>query len=187
MTDPSDIRIETPRLILRPPRAEDLDGFAAFGADPVASHYVGGVQTRNLAWRAMCCMAGAWSLFGFSMFSVIEKDSGRWIGRLGPWAPEGWPAPEVGWGLLPEVWGRGYATEGAAAAMDFAFETLGWTDVVHIIHRDNANSRGVARRLGSRLLGPAPLPAPFENEPADLYGQSAADWAQNRAGLTAGA
>ena len=34
------------------------------------------------------------------MFSVIEKDSGRWIGRIGPWQPEGWPGTEVGWSLV---------------------------------------------------------------------------------------
>lgn len=39
--------------------------------------------------------AGAWTIRGFSMFSVIEKDSGQWIGRLGPWQPEGWPGTEV--------------------------------------------------------------------------------------------
>ena len=35
------------------------------------------------------------------MFSVFEKDSGRWIGRLGPWEPHGWPGKEVGWGIVP--------------------------------------------------------------------------------------
>ena len=66
----------------------------------------------------------AWALQGFSMFSVIEKASGDWIGRLGPWAPEGWPGTEVGWGIVRSAWGKGYATEGAAATIDWAFDTM---------------------------------------------------------------
>src|SRR5438105_3407950 len=98
--------LETERLILRPPQAEDLDAWAAFAADEVAARLLGGAQGRSSAWRALCTMAGAWSVNGFSMFSVIEKSTGRWIGRLGPWRPEEWPGTEVAWGLAREVWGR---------------------------------------------------------------------------------
>jgi RimJ/RimL family protein N-acetyltransferase len=110
--------IETTRLILRPPIAEDYEPWLDFLADAEVQHFLGGVQPRTVAWRGFCTMAGAWTVFGFAMFSVVEKASGRWIGRLGPWYPEGWPGPEVGWGLARAAWGKGYATEGAAAAID---------------------------------------------------------------------
>ena len=90
------------------------------------------------------------------MFSVIEKASGRWVGRLGPWQPEDWPGTEVGWGLAREVWGRGYATEGAAACMDYAFDVLGWTEAIHTIEPDNLASQAVAKRLGLRRSGARP-------------------------------
>ena len=90
--------IETARLRLRPPAAEDFEAWAAFQADPVASRFLGGPQPRAVAWRSLVAMAGAWSLFGFGMFSVIEKARGRWLGRLGPWRPDGWPGAEIGWG-----------------------------------------------------------------------------------------
>ena len=83
--------------------------------------FIGGTAPRDGAWRSMAVIAGAWSLLGYSMFSVIEKDTGRWIGRLGPWRPGGteggWPGNEVGWALIPDVRGRGYAAEGATAPM----------------------------------------------------------------------
>src|SRR3546814_19632868 len=63
---------------------------------------------RSVAWRGLCSVTGAWAIRGFSMFSAVEKASGRWIGRLGPWQPEGWPGTEVGWALVRDVWGRGY-------------------------------------------------------------------------------
>jgi RimJ/RimL family protein N-acetyltransferase len=172
--------IETERLVLRVPRADELDGWAAFMADEVASTYLGGAVPRPVAWRGLATMAGSWALQGFGMFSVIEKATARWVGRLGPLRPEGWPGTEVAWGIVRDCWGRGYATEGAAAAMDFAFDRLGWERVIHTIHPDNVASQGVARRLGSTNLGPGKLPAPYEANPVDLWGQTRGQWRARR-------
>ena len=68
--------IETERLILRPPRAEDFDSWCAFHADEEVMRHLGGVQGPELTWRSMCAMTGAWTIEGFSMFSVIEKARG---------------------------------------------------------------------------------------------------------------
>ena len=67
------------------------------------------------------------------MFSVIEKSTGRWVGRLAPWTPDGWPGTEVGWGIARDRCGLGYATEAATAAIDWAFDALGWSEVIHVI------------------------------------------------------
>lgn len=168
--------IETERLILRPTAAADFEAWAAFMADEDVTRYLGGVQPRSTAWRGYLSVAGAWAIQGFSMFSVIEKSSGRWIGRLGPWMPEGWPGPEVGWGLSREAWGKGYAMEGAIASIDWAFDHLGWTEVIHSIEAANTASQNVARRLGSTILRSQPLPAPFEHITVDIWGQSREQW-----------
>ena len=167
--------LETERLILRAPAPEDFEPWAAFAADEEAARYIGGAQTRAGAWRQMCTMTGAWVVRGFSMFSVVEKSTGRWVGRLGPWQPEGWPGTEVGWGLSRDAWGKGYATEGAAAAIDWAFRTLGWTEVIHTIDKANANSIAVAKRLGSRHLRDDVLPPPLD-WPVQVWGQSRDEW-----------
>jgi RimJ/RimL family protein N-acetyltransferase len=75
--------------------------------DPQASRFIGGPVPRAAAWRGFMAMAGAWSLQGFAMFSMIDKASGRWIGRTGPWQPEGWPGTEVGLGHTPLRAGAG--------------------------------------------------------------------------------
>ena len=173
-----DIRIETPRLILRPPRLDDLDAWAEMMMDAEAARFIGGVMPRSMSWRGLMTMIGAWHAHGFSMFSVIEKASGRWIGRLGPWMPEGWPGPEIGWAIVRDCWGRGYAPEGAIAATNWAVDTLGWTRFVHSISPANAASQRVAAKLGSQLLGPVQLPAPYERDVVDLWGQSSRDWAR---------
>jgi RimJ/RimL family protein N-acetyltransferase len=149
--------------------------------DSQASHFVGGPQARSVAWRGMLQVAGAWTIQGFSMFAAIEKASGRWVGRLGPWFPEGWPGLEVGWALIPEVRGKGYAAEGAAAAIDWAFDKLGWREVVHCIAPDNLASQAVARRLGSTNRGPGRMPAPYDDARIDVWGQTRDAWRARRA------
>ena len=175
-------RLETERLILRLPLAEDFEAWAAYMADPDASRFIGGPQARSVAWRGFLQVAGAWLLQGFSMFSVVEKSTGRWIGRLGPWMPEGWPGTEVGWGLIPEAQGKGYATEGSAAAIDWAFDTLGWTEVIHAIDPENLSSQAVARRLGSTILRQTAMPAPYEHISVDVWGQSREQWRSRQKG-----
>ncbi len=180
MASPLGPTLETERLILRPPVGDDFDAWAEWMGDEEAMRHIGGVQSRPVAWRSMATFTGSWALHGFGMFSVIEKESGRWIGRLGPWSPEGWPGTEVGWGLARSYWGKGYATEGAAATMDWAFDTLGWTDIIHTIAPDNVGSVGVAERLGSANRGPGRLPPPFEHLPVDVWGQTREQWRSRR-------
>ena len=171
--------LETERLILRPPAAEDFDAWVAFGADPIASRFIGGQLSPAMVWRSMCTMAGAWTINGFGMFSVIERATGRWVGRLGPWMPYGWPGPEVGWGLARESWGKGYALEGSAAAIEWVFDELGWTEVIHAIDPANERSLNLARRLGSEFLRDATLPEPL-SVPVQVWGQSRDDWLGRR-------
>jgi RimJ/RimL family protein N-acetyltransferase len=179
--DLATLEIDTRRLRLRPPRRDDFEGFAAFLGDAETMRYLGSPpQPRTVAWRSFLAVAGAWQIQGFAMFSVIEKESGRWVGRVGPWLPEGWPGTEVGWGIARERCGLGYATEAATAAIDWAFATLGWTEVIHVIDVDNAPSQAVARKLGSRNRGRGTLPAPFESSVIDIWGQTKAEWLARR-------
>jgi len=174
--DLDSLQIETPRLLLRPTRREDFEAWAAFMADPESARYVGGTQPRSVAWRGFLTMAGAWAIQGFAMFSVIEKASGRWIGRIGPWQPEGWPGTEVGWGIVRDRCGLGYATEAATATIDWAFATLSWSEVIHTIDVENVASQAVARKLGSRNRGRGRLPEPYDAIVIDIWGQTKAEW-----------
>ena len=79
-------------------------------------------------------------------------------------------------GLVARAWGKGYANEGVTAAVDWAFDHLGWTEVIHAIDPANERSQAVARRVGSKLRGPGKLPAPFDHAPIELWGQSKAEW-----------
>ncbi|MEZ5994301.1 MAG: GNAT family N-acetyltransferase [Hyphomonadaceae bacterium] len=177
--------LTTERLILRPPSQDDFDAFAAMAGEEDTMRFIGGTAPRSAAWRSLSSLAGSWALLGYSMFSVIRRDTGEWIGRLGPWQPggdgNGWPGREVGWGLKRAAMGQGYAAEGAAAAIDWAFDALGWDHVIHCIDKANAPSIALALRLGSRLeREDVALPAPFAHLKCDIYGQSKSAWKARR-------
>lgn len=174
--------LETERLLLRVPQAGDFDSFAELNEDKEAMRFIGGTMVRAAAWRKFLVMPGAWVIQGFAMFTVVEKSSGQWLGQLGPWWPEGWPGTEVGWAFKRSSWGQGFATEAGVAAINWAFDNLGWSEVIHSINPDNRSSQALAQRLGSRNRGPGKLPVPMEQEPIEIWAQSREQW---RAGLGA--
>ncbi|HTA65910.1 MAG TPA: GNAT family N-acetyltransferase [Xanthomonadaceae bacterium] len=183
----NDIHIETERLVLRLPRREDFDAYAEVYGDEEATRHLGGVMSRAAAWRKFLQGPGAWVIQGFAMFAVVEKSSGEWVGSLGPWRPEGWPGNEIGWILHRKAWGRGYATEGAAAAADWAFANLGWNEIIHCIDTGNVASQNVARRLGSNILRRTNMPSPFETVVVDVWGQTREQWFARRKTATGAA
>ena len=171
--------LETERLLLRVQQAGDFERYAEMLAHPSSMH-IGGPLLRHEAWRRFLQMPGAWMVQGFAMFSVVEKSSGRWMGQAGPWCPDGWPGTEVGYSFHMDARGKGYATEACAAAMDYAFDILGWDEVIHSISPENTASQTVAQRLGSRNRGPGKLPPPLDVHAIEIWAQPRAEWAENR-------
>lgn len=165
--------IETERLVLRPPTEQDFDAWAALDADERAVKFIGGLESRTGSWTGLATAAGMWSLRGCGLFSVLEKASGAWVGRVGPWVPEGARGTEVGWAISPAAWGKGYATEAAAAAVGWAFDQLSWTEVIHCIDHDNLASIAVAERLGSSWLR---QDQEADGKTVQVYGQSREAW-----------
>ncbi len=182
MTDAGPI-LETERLILRVPQAGDFERYAELMADEDAVRYIGGYMPRAAAWRRFLQMPGAWAVQGFAMFSLVEKSSGRWLGQLGPWKPEGWPGNEIGYSLHRDAWGKGYAKEAAIAAIDWSFANLGWSDIIHCIDPDNQASIHLAERLGSTYRGIGELPEPFQDSKVGVWGQTREHWLARRNSL----
>jgi RimJ/RimL family protein N-acetyltransferase len=148
------VTLETERLLLRMFRDEDFEAYAEFCADPDVMRYLTGKpMSRVEAWRHMAMMVGHWTLRGYGMWAVEERATGAFIGRIGFNDPEGWPAFEIGWTLGRPYWGKGYATEGARVALDYAFDELDKPHVISLIHPENLGSISVAEKLGEKLEG----------------------------------
>ena len=100
-------------------------------------------------------------------------------------APFAWPGTEVGWALHPDAWGKGYALEAAVASLDYAFDVLGWSTVIHLVNPLNVRSRRVAERLGATLRGEARMPPPMDQELVDVWGQTRDEWRASDRGSVA--
>ena len=150
--------LETDRLKLRMWRESDLDDYAELTADPLVMRYLQPGKppfTRADAWRSIAFFMGHWQMRGYGHWVVEEKSSGRMIGRIGFLNPEGWPGFEIGWTLARHAWGKGYATEGARRALQYAFKELDQPHVISLIHPENTASIRVAERLGEKREGTA--------------------------------
>lgn len=151
--------LETNRLILRPFREADVEPLYALMQDPDVVRYIGDrrVPTRQECWRGIAGWIGHWALRGYGLWAVEERESGEFIGRIGLINPVDWPGPEVGYTIGKRWWGRGYATEGARAAMDWGFERVGFDELISLIDPGNTASVGVATKLGETLRGETEL------------------------------
>jgi RimJ/RimL family protein N-acetyltransferase len=154
--------IETERLVLRLPRHEDADAWSAATDDVEVMRYIGG--TDGATSQSIDRFLERWEANGFGQYAIERRDDGALLGRLGllvwdrrDWRrstlPEAGDASEVelGWALLRDHWGRGYATEAAAAVRDATWTDLDPQRLVSLIHPDNARSIRVAERLGARF------------------------------------
>ncbi len=157
--------LETERLILRAFEQRDFKPFAAFYATE-ASQFVGGPMDEALAWRKLSGYAGSWILRGFGKFALEEKQSGKFVGLVGPWFPEGWPEPEISWTVVQDFQGKGFAKEAATRALRFVYEELGWETACSCIDADNTPSIRLAESLGADCEGETEI-RPFG--PALLY------------------
>jgi RimJ/RimL family protein N-acetyltransferase len=165
--------IETPRLILRQWRSDDVAPYTAMLSDPATARFITvdgkPVEDEMTGWRHTVVMAGHWAIHGAGMFAVEEKHSGKFVGRVGPWFPPAWPDFEVGWGIARDARGKGYASEAATAAIDWAFANFEIAQVIHCIDRENVGSQGVARRLGAS-----------KGKQIELFGHPADIWVTTR-------
>ena len=167
-------RVETERLILRGFEEEDLDVYAEMCNDPEVMRYIGHGKTlsRVESWRNMAMIIGHWYLRGYGLWAVEERQTGEMIGRIGCWKPEGWIGFEVGWMLRKAFWGKGFATEAAKAAMDYAFINLHQSRVISLILPENLASQRLALRLGEKLEETTEI---FGNQ-VRVYGISREKW-----------
>lgn len=154
MLNRTDIRIETPRLVLRTMQASDLDALlliftdpkvmASFGVDPFTREQMQAWLQRNLDHQAE---------YGYGLFSIIDRDSGLLIGDCGleQMEVDSVQAAELGYDLRSDYWNQGIATEAAAAVRDYAFNVLQLPLLISLIRVGNAASRRVAEKTGMTL------------------------------------
>jgi RimJ/RimL family protein N-acetyltransferase len=155
-------RVNTARLLLREPHLRDFDSFAADAEDPVSRAFIGGAIDRRGAWLRFHAMAGHWHLQGMGWWIVEERDLGP-IGAVGVFRRESGPEVEMGWAIHRPHWNKGYASEAARAALEWAVAIAGARRIIAHIGKTNAVSQRVATKIGMQRDGES-----------DFYGE--VDW-----------
>lgn len=144
----------TGRLTLRHLRPEDAAPLLAVFGDAEVMRFGDGPQPAAYveAWVRRA-IDEHYPAQGFGPYAVVERASGALLGYCGLFAfPDvgGRPEIELGYRLARAAWGRGYATEAAAAARDHAFATLGLARLIALIDPANTRSVAVAQKIGMR-------------------------------------
>jgi RimJ/RimL family protein N-acetyltransferase len=159
------LRLHTNRLSLRTPTPGDAEALYDLFADPEVMHGLG-KEPVSVVEEARVMVEegiGAWTTDGLGPFVLETAATGRnVVGQAGlmifdtrGWTPStradagSRAQPELGWALMRAHWGRGYATEAAAAIRDWAHDCRSIDRLVSLISSDNVRSQRVAKRLGA--------------------------------------
>jgi RimJ/RimL family protein N-acetyltransferase len=146
--------LRTARLRLRPWRDDDLAALERLNADARFTRFLnpdGAVYPPGWTAEKLGRLRAEWDRQGWGSWAVEERDTNRFVGRVGLQYHRFWPDDvELGWGVDPDLWGRGYATEAAREVLRHAFGALGFDRVVSILHPENLSSIRVAEKLGER-------------------------------------
>ena len=144
--------IETDRLLMRPPARGDLEALVRMRSDEDVSRYLGGagLQTPEFIDRRLDFYIACHARHGFAMGALINKSGGEMVGWGGLQPLEETGEIEVGYGFGKAHWGKGYATEAAAAWLRYGFEQAGLARIVAVAVPENTGSRRVMEKLGMR-------------------------------------
>lgn len=154
--------LSTERLILRPHSIDDLNHVFELARDPAVHEFVRGLPTsREEAWHRLLRYAGHWSLLGYGMFAVFERQSGTFIGEVGlldfqrGLGTDFDGTPEAAWLFAGASHGKGYALEAMMALLGWFDREHGSPRTVCIIDVANTASTNLAGRLGFQQYGTA--------------------------------
>lgn len=139
--------LHTARLTLRMPRLADFEAWATYFASDRSIHE-GGPLNRKAAWKHWAADVALWTLKGYGPFGVDDRATGTYLGEVGIYHGEGYPAPELGWFVTPQAEGKGVALEAAGAVLGWVKANFDWHHITNIIEPDNARSIALGLRLG---------------------------------------
>ena len=148
--------LQTRRLALRAVRHDDQGNFHRLDRDPRVMRYIGdgSIGTRATVAAAMARTLKSYRIYpGLGRRVAEERAGGRFIGWFSLNYVPKTVEVEIGYRVLPDAWGNGYATEGAAALVRYGFDELGLDRIIGLTHPDNAASQRVLQKVGLRDAG----------------------------------
>ena len=153
--------LTTKRLIIQPISLAHWEAYAVAWADPRMTRFVAGKpRTEAENWIKFLSGSALWSFLGYGYWAFCDRQNGQFLGsgglaqfHRGIAELEG--RVEAGWGLVPDAWGRGLATEAMGAVLAWADTELKVPEIRCIIDPGNAASDRVAAKVGFVKIGEA--------------------------------
>ncbi len=143
--------LETDRIILRPITKEDAQPIFAMRSDPQVMRFIRAAAAKlSEAENWVKLVSSRWADEKIGFCSLIEKQSGKFLGWCGLWRLEETGEIEVGYAITKEFWRRGYAAEAAEALLKYGFGTLNLNKIVAVARPENRASQRVMEKLGMR-------------------------------------
>lgn len=177
--------LETDRLSLHMFTPFDEQWFADLYADERVVRYMGGVKSRDEAGQLFRSRVLAYYAdhLGLGIWQTVERATGRPVGFHLLNHLRGEPDIQVGYALVPDAWGKGYATEMAAALLDYGFRRQRLPRIVAITNLPNIASQRVLLKIGLERQGERTLADPFyaAQGPMAWFERDAAAWLAERA------
>jgi RimJ/RimL family protein N-acetyltransferase len=143
--------LQTNRLLLRPFSENDASGLASVLSDCEAAQFIGGPKTYDEARESAIRMRDAFAERGWGTLAVVLPDTGTCVGYCGVRPLSCTPDVELAFALERSCWGRGFASEAAAAVLDAAFVCLKFESVVGTVYPENVASQRVLTKLGLKF------------------------------------
>jgi len=147
--------IDTPRLRLRAHSLAAYEASVAMWADEIVVQYTGGLpSTPEQTWALVLNYAGLWAMFGYGYWAIEERATGAFVGEIGfadfkrDIAERMRDVPEIGWVLVRNAHGKGYATEAVQAVNFWGDTNLASVRTVCMINPLNIASIRVAQKGG---------------------------------------
>jgi RimJ/RimL family protein N-acetyltransferase len=172
--------LETARLVLRTFRSADLAPYAALNADPDVMRYLGGVISPAESDDIAAWAQETYAAHRMGLLAIERRTDGVFLGMCGLHHVHWYPDIEIGWRLAREYWGNGYATEAAAAWLEYGFEMLALPRVISIADVPNSRSIAVMKRLGMTLDHEAELEVDALRFVAAVYAITADRWRERQ-------
>jgi RimJ/RimL family protein N-acetyltransferase len=153
------LKIDTPRLILRPVTIEDIDDFFELDSNPNVHKFLGNqpVKTKEQSKEMIESILKQYAEFGLGRLAIVKKDTGEFIGWSGIKYEQNvrkeFNYYDLGYRLKEKFWGKGYATEAALASLDYGFYNLKLKEICAAAETNHIASNTILKKIGMQPSG----------------------------------
>ncbi len=152
----SEVLFTSDRLLFRSWKNKDLRALVTLNSNPLVMEYFPTLLHEKDCEKFLHSMQKQLEQNEFCYFAVEVLQTKEFIGFIGlseqTYPIDFNPSVDIGWRLLPKYWGKGYATEGAKACLQYGFNQINLKKIVAVAPIVNQNSIAVMKKIGMQKV-----------------------------------